>query len=129
MEIRKIQLFWAIVVVAVATGCTAPTACPANAVTAISVSVRSAASGEDVTRATTVDVTRNGAPVPPSEVQYPDAASSTTGPILVYGTGGNYSVVVHHSGYRDATVTANVVDAQCGPAQPPIKLIVSLTAL
>jgi len=128
MKIGSVPVFCGMMWLAAASGCTTPTSCPANGSgPAITLQVRSPGGVEDVTPTARVDLTRNGGMVSPFAVQYPGTPPSDL--IRIYGSGGNYSIVVHHAGYRDTTVTASVLDAECGPAQPPVALIVNLTAL
>ena len=124
MKVGGAAVFCGMMWIADVSGCTEPIACTTDLKLAIKLRVRSPNGVEDVTPTARVDVTRNGEIVPQSAVLYPGA---TTGTIGVGGSGGNYSVVVHHPGYRDTTVTARVLDAQCGPIT--VALVVNLTAL
>ena len=108
--------------------CTEPVYCTADVKKALTVGVR-APGGGDITPTARIDVTRNGAVVPQSEVWYAATGAPASTPIAIYGTGGRYSITVHSSSYRDTTVTADVLDDVCGPAQPPRALTVVLTAL
>lgn len=130
MKILRVQMFCVFAWIATAAGCTSPAFCTLNArMPAISLSVRAPGGLEDLTQTARVDVARNGVKVADVDVQYPIVGTATAELIRVYGSGGSYSIIVHHAGYRDTTVTASVRDTQCGPAQPPVALIVNLTAL
>ncbi len=123
MKIGSVVLYCGMMGGAAASSCTEPTACTLEGKTAVTLRVRSP-SGDDVTQTARVDVTRNGVALPQGGVRYP---GSTGEPISIGAASGNYSVIVHNAGDRDTTVTASVMDAQCGAVTVALK--VNLTAL
>ena len=124
-----LRTFCLIAGLAASTACTEPTYCTLNPGTALTVSVRAPGGATDISEGTQLDVTQDGVALPPSAVRNPVSASGLTGPIIVYGSGGAYRIIVHHANYRDTTVTANVPTGECGPLYPPVALTVVLTAL
>ena len=124
-----LRTFCVLAGLATTTACTEPTYCTTNLSTAFTLSVRAPGGGADISDASQLDVTQNGAALPQSMIQHRVTGSAATGPIIVYGSGGAYQIIVHHAAYRDTTLTANVPTGACGPLYPPVELTVVLTPL